>query len=341
MNRRTFNKLAGLAAVGALTAEMELSTAQAADIAGEVILEDSEFLVALDPATGALTRMEHKPTNWVVERRPALGASFRMLVPIPGRRANFVLGQKQKAARVEKISDSQVRIVWKDLVSEHGGVLPITLTATVTLQNGKLTFDTMLENKSTCTVETVDYPYFGDLNPPSTNTSMAARTMWYGNLGFDEIYPSFGNEKGYWGVDFPIKTFGSHHSNFCLIQAQTEGLYVELSDPTLPYYTEFTFEQHPGVVHGAVVPKADEFSGFPVHQEFRVCHFVFADPNSTKKFAPIVFRGYQGDWHAGVDVYRQWRNTWFKAPHLPEWAKDVHSWTMLRMNTPEEDYTIS
>ena len=168
MDRRTFNKLAGLAAMSALTAELELSTAQAADIAGEVILQDSDFLVAFDPATGALTRMEHKPTKWIVERRPALGASFRMLVPIPGRRANFVLGQKQKAASVEKISDSQVRIVWKDLASEHGGVLPITLTATVTLKNGKLTFDTTLENKSTFTVETVDYPYFGDLNPPTS-----------------------------------------------------------------------------------------------------------------------------------------------------------------------------
>jgi Domain of unknown function (DUF6259) len=341
MNRRTFNKLAGLAAMGALTAEMELSTAQAADIAGEVILEDSEFLVAFDPASGALTRMEHKPTNWIVERRPALGASFRMLVPIPGRRTNFVLGQKQKAASVEKISDRQVRIVWKGVLSEHGGALPITLTATISLGDGKLTFDTTLENNSAFMVETVDYPYFGDLNPPSTNASVAVRTMWYGNLGSDEIYPNFGNEKGYWGVDFPIKTFGSHRSNFCLIQAQTEGLYVELSDHTLPYYMEFTFEQHPGVVHGAVVPKTDEFSGFPVHQEFRTCHFVFAAPNSAKKFSPIVFRGYKGDWHAGIDVYKQWRNTWFKTPHLPEWAKDVHSWTMLRMNTPEEDYTIS
>jgi hypothetical protein len=341
MNRRTFNKLAGLAAMGALTPEMELSTAQAADIAGEMILQDSGFLVAFDPVTGALTRMEHKPTNWTVERRPALGASFRMLVPIPGRRANFVLGQKQKAASVQKTSERQVRIVWKDLVSEHGGVLPITLTATVTLTNGKLTFDSTLENRSNCTIETVDYPYFGDLNPPTSNSTVAARTMWYGNLGADQIYPNFGNEKGYWGVDFPIKTFGSHHSNFCLIQAETEGLYVELSDPTLPYYMEFTFEQHPGVVHGAAVPKADEFSGFPVHQEFRICHFVFADSNSSKTLTPTVIRGYQGDWHAGMDVYKEWRDTWFKTPHLPAWARDVHSWTMLRMNTPEEDYTIS
>jgi Domain of unknown function (DUF6259) len=341
MDRRTFNKLASLAALAALTENVEMNAEQAASVAGEVVLQDSEFLVAFDPATGALTRMEHKPTHWTVERRPALGVSFRMLVPLPGRRANFVLGQKQKAASVQKIADNQVRLQWKDLESEHGGVLPITFTAVVTLKNGKLTFDSTLENKSSYPVETVDYPYFGDLNPPNGNSTVAARTMWYGNLGADEIYPNFGNEKGYWGVDFPTKTFGSHRSLFCLLQAQTEGIYVEMSDPTLPYYLEYTFEQHPGVLHGSVVPKTDEFSGFPVHLEFRTCHFVFAHPGSEVKLAPIVMRGYKGDWHAGVDVYKEWRNTWFKRPSLPAWARDVHSWTMLRMNSPEEDYTIS
>lgn len=340
MDRRTFNKLAGFAALAAL-ADIEMTAEESASAAGEVVLQDEEFLVAFDVATGALTRMEHKPTRWTVERRPALGVSFRMLAPIPNHRANFVLGQKQKAASVEKISDHEVRLKWKDLASEHGGVLPIAFSAVVTLNSGKLTFDGTLANNSPYPVETVEYPYFGDLNPPTSDSRVSARTFWYGNLGDDEIYPNFGSEKGYWGVDFPTKTFGTHRSLFCLLQAPTEGLYVEMSDATLPYYMEYTFEQHPGVVHGSVVPKTDEFSGFPVHLEFRACHFLFAHPNSTVKLAPIVMRGYKGDWHAGIDVYREWRDTWFKKPRLPEWAKDVHSWTMLRMNTPEEDYTIS
>jgi hypothetical protein len=340
VNRRTFNKLAGLAALAAL-ADIDMNAEEAAAVSGEVVLQDSEFLIAFDPASGALTRMEHKPANWVIERRPALGASFRMLVPLPGRRANFILGQNQHAASVEKISDNQVRLIWKDLVSEHGGVLPITFAATVSLENGKLTFNSTVENKSAYPIETIDYPYFGDLNSPSTNSSIAARTMWYGNLGNDELYPNFASEKGYWGVDFPTKTFGTNRSLFCLIQAPAEGLYIEMSDPSLPYYLEYTFEQHPGGVHGAVVPKTDEFSGWPVHLDFRTCHFIFAQPDSTRTLAPIVMRVYKGDWHAGVEVYKEWRDTWFKKPHLPDWARDVHSWTMLRMNTPEEDYTIS
>lgn len=340
MDRRTFNKFVGLAAMSALTADVDLTAAQAAAVSGEVVLEDSELLVALDRFSGALTRMEYKPTHWTIERRPALGASFRLLAPLPERRDNFVLGQKQKAVSVKKISDHEVQLRWEDLVSEHGGVLPITLQAVVSLMNGKLAFHATLENHSSLMVETVDYPYFGDINPPARNTPMAVRTMWYGNLGSDEIYPTFGNEKGYWGVDFPTKTFGSQRSLFCLIQAPHEGLYVEMSDPTLPYYLEYTFEQHPGVLYDSVVPKTDEISGFPVHLQFRACHFIFAHPNSTVKLAPMVMRGYRGDWHAGVDIYKEWRTTWFKPARLPDWAKEVHSWSMLRMNTPEEDYSI-
>lgn len=340
MDRRTFNKLLGLATMGALTADVDLSAAQAAAVAGELVLEDSELLVAFDRTSGTLTRMEYKPTHWTIERRPALGASFRLLAPLPARRDNFVLGQKQKAVDIKKISDHQVQLRWENLLSEHGGVLPMTLTAVVTLTNGKLTFNATLENHSHLMVETVDYPYFGDIHPPTQNTPMAARTMWYGNLGSDEIYPRFGNEKGYWGVDFPTKTFGSNRSLFCLIQAPHQGLYLEMSDPTLPYYLEYTFEQHPGLLYDSEVPKTDEISGFPVHLKFRTCHFIFAHPNSAVKLAPVVVRGYQGDWHAGVDIYREWRDTWFKPAHLPDWAKDVHSWTMLRMNTPEEDYSI-
>ena len=342
MNRRTFNKLAGMAAIATIAESKDVypQSNTPADAANEVVLEDGELLVAFDKSSGALTRMERKSTNWLIERRPALGVSFRLLAPLPHRRDNFVLGLKQKAAEVTKISEQEVQLRWENLASEHGGALPISLKAVVNLTGGKLTFDATLENHSQLTVETIDYPYFGDLNPPTRSTTMSARTMWYGNLGDDQLYPDFGNEKGYWGVNYPTKTFGTQRSLFCLIQTPSQGLYFEMSDPTLPYYLEYTFEQHPGMLHGSVVPKTDEISGWPVHLDFRTCHFVFAHPGSVTRLAPIVMRGYDGDWHAGVDVYKQWRDTWFKPAHLPAWARDIHSWTMLRMNTPEEDYSI-
>jgi Domain of unknown function (DUF6259) len=340
MNRRTFNKLAGLTALAALTDNVEMSAAQAAAVTGEVVLQDADLLVSFDPVSGALTRMEHKPTHWVVERRPALGWSFRLHAPLPTQRTNFVFGTQQKAASVEKISSNKVQLQWTNLLSEHGGVLPITFTATVTLDNGELTFDGVLDNKSSLDVETI---YFGDFNPPTPETPVTAENLWVGSLQGQEIYPHFSNNLGYWGVRYPTKTINTNISQFCLLQTPEHGIYVAMQDPAIRYLLQFTFELHPGVIDWEenAVPRGDEISGLPVHLQFRTCHFVFCHPHSSVNLAPVVMRGYTGDWHAGLDVYREWRKTWFGAPHSPEWVKDVNSWLQLRVDGAEQDYLVS
>ena len=180
MERRTFNKMAGLTAMGVL-AKLDLHAQQAA-ASKEVVLEDSELLVAFDKASGALTRMERKSTSWPIQRRPALGVSFRMLAPMPDRRDNFILGQKQRAASVEKISENQVRLVWKDLASENGGVLAITFTATVTLTSGALTFECNLQNDSPLSNRDDRLPILRRFESPTKDTSMQAGHMWVGSL---------------------------------------------------------------------------------------------------------------------------------------------------------------
>jgi hypothetical protein len=341
MDRRTFNKLSGLVVMGALTEKAQMVGQTATDVQ-QVILQDDRLLVAFDRESGALTRLERKSSHWIIQRRPALGASFRLHAPLPNRRDNFVLGSKQRAVSVEKISANQVRLQWRDLVSEHGGVLPITFTATVTLQDGVLTFNGALENNSSLPVETIEYPRFGDLNPPSVDSHLEAQSLWTGALAAGEIYPHFSNDIGYWGVRFPTKTINSNQSQLCLIQAPEQGIYVGMHDPAVRYLLQFTFEQRPGTEDWASneVPQEDAISGIPVHLEFRTAHFVFAHPHSTVQLAPVVMRPYDGDWHAGLDVYRQWRATWFAKPMIPAWARDVHSWFQLQVDGAEQDYTV-
>lgn len=307
------------------------------------VLQDDSLLAVFDSNTGALVRMERKSTHWIIERRAELGVSFRLHVPLPERRYNFILGQKQHAEKIEKISENEIRFHWKNLISEYGGTLPITLTAVVTLKDGALTFKMTVENNSPLIIESIDYPYLGDLGAPSKSDNMHVRTMWYDNLESDEIYPHFVNSKGYWGDFFPTKTFGSFRSLFCLIQTQRQGLYVEMHDPTQPYLLEYTFEQHPGLTQSVnnIVPEEDEISGLPVHLEFRTCHFVFAHSGSTFQMVPVTLRCYSGDWHNGVDLYKQWRASWFKPPHTPQWINEVHSWLQLQVNSPEQNYGVS
>lgn len=307
-----------------------------------MILEDGQIKATFDSTSGTLIGLERKDPHWVIERRPELGMSFRLFVPLSNRRDNFVMGEKQKAVSCRKIGENQIQMVWKDLQSDHGGVLPMTFTATVTLKDGALTFDGSLQNDSKLTVETIDYPYLGDFHPPAKRDSMQFRHMWYGNLESAEIYPGFGNAKGYWGVMWPTKTFDSKQSLFGLIQSSGQGLYIEMHDHTQPYLLQYTFEQHPGVISaiGDRVPKQDEISNLPVYLQFRTCHFVYAQPKQTTKLVPVIMQCYSGDWHAGADIYKKWRNTWFKPPHFPDWVMDVNSWLQLQINTPEEDWRV-
>ncbi len=281
---------------------------------GEVRLEDDAVLLAFDSDSGALTRMESKSRHWVIERRPELGVSFRLFAPLPQRRYNPVPGQKQHAVEVKKVSENEVRLLWKDLVSENGGVLPMTLRAMVKLTNGVVRFGATLENNSSLTVETIDYPYFADLSAPGAGVLLEARTLKdakTGALQSNEVHPHFRNEKGYWGVSFPTKTLEAQQSPFCLLQAPGQGLYIEVDAPKAPYRLQYTFEQHPGVVSTVsnLVPQQDEISGFPVHLEFRLCHFVFTPPHSTTNLAPIIFRCYNGASQEGANLYKQRRGT--------------------------------
>ncbi len=330
--------MAGLADAGGTLA----ANAAAPSGAGPVVLEDAHWHVTIDGATGALTSVGCKDTHWVIQRRPELGVSFRMLAPLPQRHDNFILGQQQRVAQIDKISAHQVRVHWNGLASEHAGILPIKFTATISLEVGELRFHATVENHSALAIETIDYPYIGDFSPPTPDSQMWLQHMWYGNLQWDEIYPAFGNEKGYWGVNCPTKTIEGKQCLFCLVQARRRGLYVGMDDPTQPYLLEYTFVQHPGVISGqnSLVPRQPEISGQAVHLDFRTCHFIYAQAHTAVKLAPVVMRGYDGDWHAGVDVYKKWRTTWFKPPHRPDWVKEVHSWTMLRMNTPVNDYSV-
>jgi hypothetical protein len=294
--------------------------------AGEVALENKSWIALFDMDSGALTKLESKSLRWTVEQRPAMGMSFRLNVPVANR-DNFIFGQKQKAAQVKKISAHQVQLQWKNLVTENGSVLQIVFTEVVSLTNDALTFDATLENHSGWMISTVDFPYLGDFNPPAPDTPLEARHIWYGDLQSTNVY--YGSSKDPGRQDFTA-ALASSQSLFCLIQSTKEGIYIEMQNPTQPYLLNFVFDKR-GSNH---LPTS------PSHLEFFTSHFAYIRPYSTVKLVPVVLRGYKGDWHGGVDCYKEWRAIWFKEPPIPNWVKEVNSWQQLQINTPEQDYRV-
>jgi len=97
MDRRTFNKLAGLATIRAITDNQEFhaqsnnaARAALATADGEIVLEDNELLVAFDASSGALTRLEKKSTlirqefNKMIDAKVDLPSAGRFMMATPG-----------------------------------------------------------------------------------------------------------------------------------------------------------------------------------------------------------------------------------------------------------------
>lgn len=328
--RRTFLRgaIAALAAASVLGIPLPAS----AEVTGEVVLENSGIRAVFDAATGGLIELVSVKTGWRLQRRRNLAKSFEMVVPLPKRLWNVLDGLEQVPPRVTR-DDSRVTFHWPQLRNRHAGVLDISVEATATLTDSGLRFDMRIKNGSASRVESVAYPYIGDLSRPSYGGKLVRASWSYCNLRESPLYPEFRNERGYWGTEYPIQMVPAPESPCVMILADREGLYVGCHDASAKERVEFTFQLKPGFGIVGEVPPGDEIGGEPVRLEFAPMHLPFVQPAESYEVSPIVLEPFQGDWHAGADIYRRWRKSWMRQPRTPSWLADVHSWQMLQMNT--------
>ena len=67
------------------------------------------------------------------------------------------------------------------------------------------------------------------------------------------------------------------------------------------------------------------------------CIFLFSARAKSGQLETVVISPYSGDWHSGVDIYKRWKATWFKAPVSPAWVQDINSWQQIQINSTEDD----
>ena len=303
-------------------------------------LDNTELSAVFDAETGALMSLVDKATGWNIQDRHELGLSFEMLVPVPGRRDNVVVGTKQRFRSYDvDASGKRITFTWDNVASEHGGKHDITMIGTVALSDKGLSFSTEVINNSPYVIETISYPCIGDLKRPESADKLSVRYPWYNGMWERSVFPKFDNLEGYWGTHYPMFQIRNQNSVYMLIETGTQGLYVASLDHTIQNMVSYTFELIPGYESGVIrtAPKEDTIGGMPVHVQLSVVHFPFVNPNESIKLAPVVMRPYSGTWHKGVDYYKEWKQTWYVPPRSPDWANDIHSWQQLHVNSPEEE----
>jgi hypothetical protein len=308
-----------------------------------VTLENESLKAVFDKKTGRMVSFINKKTNWQIQGRGYLSRSFRLAVPMPGRKDNCIYGERQELRNVELLNDNKkITFTWNKLRCDCGQELDIEFKGIIELTSKGLQFSASISNRSALTVEAAYWPYIGDVKVPEKQEVLNWMYFEYGGgLSTGFVFPYFRNNKGYYGVDYPIQTYNTQHSHFGLLGNNTEGLYVGYPDTTDQQLVNFTFELKPGFEYPesmdwGTVPVGDSISGKTVHIEYSCVHFTYANPNETVELKPIIMQPYEGDWHTGANYYKEWRKTWIRSLPGPAWAKEVHSWIQYHINSSED-----
>lgn len=298
----------------------------------DIMLKNNSIEAIFESENGKLTSLRNAATGWEILCDPEKAESFEMLVPITHRQCNPVYGGRQKLTSYHKNGDT-VTFVWDGVESELTGRLDIKFTATATLTHSGIEFTGKVENHSPYTVEDVKYPFIGELARPKGNTRIQQMHWTYGGMKVEELYPKFDLTRGYWGRVYPLQQVNAPQSNFTLFCAEREGIYFGCHDTKVNKMVVFCYEARPAVA-GSLVCNLENQSDKDVYSpwlNFFTTHLLYTAPGRSEEISPIVVAPFAGSWHKGMDIYKEWRKTWYKAPPVPKWATEPHAWYEIQL----------
>lgn len=305
-------------------------------ISGDLHLEVSTL-------TGAVVGLTYQ--DWPVLARPELGESFRLLVPVPGRRANWARGSEQSSPECD-VTDNAIHCTWHNIRDEHGAEHPITVRTVITAEADRIVFAAAVSNDGPAVVENVYFPDLGDVAAPPDTGTLRTFGYQYGTARRTNLRPRFTNFPGYFGVEHPTYTDGPTISApqmpWILLEDGQRGIYLGVDLPSSEPVS-WLAELLPGYSDSleSSVPPELSIAGQPVAVHAAAVHLPFLAAGEQRELTPVALTGYSGDWHAGVDHYVRRREQWgMRQSAGPAWSREPGSWLQFQMNSPEGERRV-
>ena len=316
-------------------ANFSASTADAAP-ADLIFLQNDQLLVAINCRTGCVDSLESKDKVWRF-----LGGGLRLHVPAPDHRFHYLTEHHGGIPRIESDS-THATIAWNGFESDRMGHLDIALTQSIRLEGAAVQFSYEIRNGSAAVIESYTYPRLRGLKPAGGNKALRQVAWNYSGMGSASLWPSFGNQVGYYGYDTPaqLRNLGTD-TQFLLILGDMSGFYVGYHDSNQKQVVQICFSLEPAYVD-SFNSSAVTASAHPVDAAVGIDpnHLCFVQPGASQRSEPLVLEPFAGDWQAGADIYKAWRATWYKPPKTPQWVQDVHAWQQIQINSSEDRLTF-
>jgi hypothetical protein len=329
ISRRKFLGSALTAGASGLIANATTARAAAPDL---LMLESEHLTVAIDRETGCVAKLESKDQAWKMQ-----GAGMRLHVPAPEHRFHYLTERHAGKPRIEADGTGAI-ITWTGFESDRMGKLDIEVKETVRLEGAAVHFSYEIRNGSPAVIESYTYPRLKGLKPPDGDKNMRQVAWNYSGMGSSSLWPTFGNEVGYFGYDTPaqLRNLGTD-TQFCLVLSDSRGFYVGYHDQGQKHVVQICFFLAPAYV--------DSFNSSDIDRSGKVGdstvgidpnHLCFVQPGDSQHSEALVLEPFSGDWHKGADIYKAWRGSWLKPPKMPAWVRDVHSWQQIQINSAED-----
>ena len=240
--------------------------------------------------------------------------NFRLLLPLKGETANWILGSDQTVTSLVKREDGAT-LTWqgplKDVKRrEHN----IDVVMEIQLLSEGMTFELAVVNHSSFRIAEVFYPVVGDILglDPSQNAKIVGNPAPLSNRPF--VRPFGEHVVSYPGVNMAFVDLG--------LQGKGCGLYLGAHDEVARYKLFRFFEQ-----------KRDETTDVFA----TVAYHPFIEPEGAFQGGPVVFRFHEGDWvEGGKRFYRPWfLETFGLKDREEDWIRHLGFYQMIMVMLPE------
>lgn len=312
-----------------------------------VRLEAENLLLEFDKENGSLIKIFSKVSDWDIIKRPYLGLSWRMMIPLPDKRNNEAWGHEQTVKPSCQTGEDFVRFTWNKIESQYGGKHNISVVTECRIKNGQAVFNMEIQNDDNHMVENVYYPYIGDLHRPENAEKFKFERGEYLGLKTEEMYPIFKSFYGTWSTNYPtICVEGANvppmYPFGLFSDEKGNGLYLGVGERRIETCT-WHGEHLPGWKNSNEFRVYDEdfVDGKEVYTRFAVGHLPFIAPDTSFRLIPFVMDAYKGEWSTGALCYKKCSKEWNKLPdNIPEWARNPHAWFQIHINSPEDELRI-
>jgi Domain of unknown function (DUF6259)/Glycosyl hydrolases family 38 C-terminal domain len=300
-----------------------------------------------DESSGVVKSILHKKSGLELIKEPRLAASFKLLMPLPNLRHNYLVGTEQKLTRFERAKNS-CTLTWESLRNVNGKFdVHVRQTFELGHEENEIQVKISIKNESEHTVEEVWSPMLGGFHGiRNRKKTRFIASLWNGSFpGVGQAtMERFPNDSPYWNEEFDYfeltypwemsmqwVDFYNDESN--------EGMYLGSHDQSTQV-TFFHFELRPGMVQRDKLnlwPTSDDVEAdTPIGMNCSIAKIPFIKPGEYWASAPACINFHKGDWHGAADRYRRWIDTWMKIAVRPKWLKEGVSWQGTVVNWPDD-----